>query len=173
MKNAKTLQQFPGLVFILAVIALNLITVGCHSTYSRQNAAAKEFNKQRNQLYVAYLKADLPGARQHLLEMIQLGKSVRHIPPRAQANHLMRTYCWIYTLEERAGNEQLAGRYLEEAKHYEVQEEVLDGDSDSDIGESLKTFTKDRIISMVDNWDKGASGGKGPYYLLQLKSNKK
>jgi len=156
------------------ILLLCLFVCGCRSATDRQidkqNIAAKEFNQKRNAIYEAYLTADLNEARNDLLTLAALGENEQQINPRARASFLLRSYGWLYVLESRAGNQQLADVYFQEAKYWKIREKELDGNSDLEIGKMLPSFTKELIVSDVDDWDRGASSGKGPYYLQQLKA---
>ncbi|HTV41697.1 MAG TPA: hypothetical protein VMF08_14035 [Candidatus Sulfotelmatobacter sp.] len=155
----------------LLVIVLTLGLVGCQTAYEQRSNAAKEFNGRRNDLYESYLAADIDHARQYLLELAELGEAEKQISPDAQASHLTRAYGWLYVFEKRVGNEPLAEVYFEKAKYWRIREAELNGETDSEIGAELGTFTKEKVISDVDEWDKGASNGKGPNYLRLLKAH--
>jgi hypothetical protein len=165
-----------GAVFFKAYQALNipllvivLFLTGCQTTPKKQNTAAEEFNQQSGAIYNAYLEADTIHAGQDLLDLAQLAETERGIPPKFQAAYLTRAYSWLFVFEQRTGNEQLAEVYFEKARDWRIRKAGLDGDTDSQMIALVGTFTKEKIISEVDKQDKGASNGKGPYYLQQLK----
>ena len=154
---------------IFAIFALVLILCGCRSTRSERIAAESDFHKHSNQLYSSYLEADTNGARSALLNMIRLDEAAQKLSPSEQATSLMRGYCWLYALEMRAGSKDLAELYFAKARYWVIRQHELWGESDSDIGARLKTFTGEKCIADVDSWDKGASKGRGAHYIQVLR----
>ena len=67
------------------------------------------------QLYRAYLGADPDHARQDLQDMVKLGETTQKLELGVQANALFRDYSWLYALEKRAGNRDLAELYFAKA----------------------------------------------------------
>jgi hypothetical protein len=150
---------------IFAIFALVVILCGCRSASSVRVAAESDYFKQSGQLYKAYLDADLDHARQDLQDIARLGETTQKLEPNVQANSLLRAYSWLFALEKRAGNQDLAELYFAKARYWVIRQHELWGESDSDISARLKTFTGEKCIADVDSWDKGASKGRGAHYV--------
>jgi len=139
---------------------------GCHSATSERLAIDNDYFKHSNQLYKAYLEADLDHARQNLQDLVRLAETTKNLELNVQYTALMRDYIWLCALEQRAGNQDSAELYFAKAKYWMIRQHELDGrESASDINANLKTFTEEKCIPDVDNWDKGASNGKEAHYV--------
>jgi hypothetical protein len=82
--------------------------------------------------------------------MVKLGETTQKLDPNVQANALLRGYSWLYALEKRAGNQDLAELYFAKARYWIIRLHELSGESDSDISARLKTFTGEKCIADVD-----------------------
>jgi hypothetical protein len=145
-------------------MALGLLA-GCHEHVKPQANAAQDFLKRVDLLYDAYLGGNQEEAKQSLNEAIQLAKDA-DLPLNDKAHSLTMNYQRLYVLERRAGHKSLAEAALVRARYWLLEEAESGNNTTQDADEFVMSKTGDVIMDFVDAWDKKATGGKGPRYLV-------
>jgi hypothetical protein len=138
--------------------------VGCHPA---PPPSADALVKRGDQLYVAYLSADLDQARRDLQDLARLGEAGK-LAPIGQARWLFFDYSRLFVLEQRAGHQDLAEIYFAKARYWDLRQRELRGDSEAEIAAGLKAFTPQSCKEFVDKWDKDHTDGKGPRYIQDI-----
>jgi hypothetical protein len=130
--------------------------------------------KEQDELYGAYLTADLPRAREILRHKIQIDESQALLAEAGiRVEHDYFLDCSrLYVLERRSGNDDSAEAALIKARYWFLRSGESSQMPARQLAEEVRTFNAERILSMVDEQDRAKTAGKGPNYLGQLNPGK-
>lgn len=141
--------------------ALVGVTVGGCS--SKQATPAVNITDAVERLYETYLNGSGGEARKALHETLRLDEQIKS--PHGRASAFAWTYSRLHALEMREGHPDIAEVHLIKARYWFVCDAELGKRSEADIAATMRAFTPDACITMVDNWDKKHSNGMGAKYM--------
>ncbi len=119
---------------------------------------------QTHQLFAGYLEGDVDRARQSLDKRIQLFESSKALEPCGQAGILFLEYSRLYALEKRAGTDAKAESALIKARYWALRNLELKEVPTNEAITKIRSYSTDKILEMVDEFDKEPSHGMGPKY---------
>lgn len=155
--------------FLLLVCSLmSLGFWGCSTSEEKQREISINLLKLGNQFYEEYLTNNIVGARQNLLEIVQLSETNINMTPRMQSTFLQNTYFRLYALEARSGNGDMATIYLQKAKYWCIRKQEIEGIEETQIAQTIGKIDTNEIITDYDKWDGYNTKGKGAFYVQQL-----
>ena len=156
---------------VVICILLTMAVIGCRSAYRdtstvAEQKAAKVANQKGNELYKEYLVAETNQVGAILNEMMQIGETAKFSESQ-RAQWLFMTYTRLYAFEKRRGDQKLANTYFENGRYWFRRMHEIAKDTKENTDAALATYTPERCILFVDNWDKDHSDGNGAFYLHQ------
>jgi len=128
------------------------------------------YMRQQDQLTAGYLHGDAAQARKSLGQLMQYYQDpkTKLLTDTARAQSIYQTYCRLFMLETRTGNEAGAEAALAKAREWQLQFYKLANASDKDIADLNKKFTPEYIQAMVDERDKRQNRGELPQYAQAI-----
>jgi hypothetical protein len=131
--------------------------------HERATATAEALRLARDEYYRTYLSSDTAAARMALLRTVPAWNS-------SSSRGDWLPYARLATLENRAGNTNLARLYLEKTKYWLAADWEATGRNVHEIMRGLDAFGFAECKEAVVDWDKVFTQGRGPAYL-QLSTN--
>lgn len=161
LTSVQNVRRAAGIVIAFAWCFIPTVFVGCGAKQAlRKEALVDKFDK----LYDAYMAGDLQQARHSLQEAVQVCE--QSVPSRqGQANTLFWTYCRLYVLDKRSGDEASAESDFIKARYWGLRRYELSGNDTNGAASAVQSLTGERFIGFVDKWDKDHSDGRGPRYV--------
>ncbi len=131
------------------------------------HSLAPDVGSQLDVLYQAYAKGDVAQARQSLEKSIPILENATFPKVGAAAHGLWLSYARLHVLEARAGKASLAEAYLLKARYWYLKKLELSGESTEQGFETVKLFTPEKCMELVDQFDKKNTQGSGAAYVKQ------
>ena len=140
----------------------NVVVKQLDYEYSKLNSALKVV-KEIEPLEQTYLNGSAGAARESLVK--EIGIIENSGLPNAQMIIARLPCCRLYVLDKRLGSPKLAEASLVKARYWYLRDLEIGSNQDAQVAKDLLEFTPDEVEKLVDDWDKSATGGRGPTYL--------
>jgi hypothetical protein len=151
--------------FISSALALVVIT-GCHS----ESARRQELGRRTGDLYEIYLNGTREDARRSIVEANRLIEQASFSDwEENRAFALFLGYGRLYSVDHRAGSNDLAQADLIKARYWALRSSEFHGDAASEADRYVEKFAGDgdKLLTFIDKWERGANHDKDPKYIIQ------
>jgi hypothetical protein len=156
-------STFTARAAVVALISTSAIFSAC-----RPSGAEEEIFNKRRSLAERYMSGDFSQAERSLEQEIQLFENATNVDQSRRASSLFMASCRWYVLELRAGNEKAAKAALIKSRYWNLRRHEIDGVPFDQAVDLVGALTSEKIIEMIDNFDRYFNNGHGPRYLRDL-----
>jgi hypothetical protein len=149
------LVLFPALVIVVAA--------GCTSERARR----EDLGSRTDSLYEDYMNGNRTEARRSIVEANRLVEQVKLSNfEQDRATFLFLNYGRLYSIDHRAGSNDLAQADLIKARYWCLRSSELNRDAPDESIRHVEKFTKpEKLLDVIDQFELTANHGKQPRYI--------
>ena len=156
---------------VVMLLVAPIIAYVVVSAWPAQKHVPTDELERTNGLYSEYLKGNVGHARECLLEAVHIIEGATCNDERVRAHGLYMGYGRLHMLELRCGNGAMAEAYWAKTRYWLLRKVEIDRGL-SLAGEVILKSTPETNISILDEWDRRRTNGRGPEYLGHLDPHK-